>query len=149
MIPFSTATNTAGKLIKVNGLVSAMAVTPDGNTAYVVSEPRQNPAAVNCTGRTGEVTPISTVTNLPGHPIRVACDPYAVAVTPDGKTVWVGSRNWITPISTATNTAGNPIKFRGALVAMVVAPRPDPAVKPCHQTGAERVRPPTEGTVQR
>ena len=76
---------------------------------------------MNCTGRTGEVTPISTATNLPRRPIRVACDPYAVAVTPDGKTVWVGSRNWITPISTATNTAGKPIKFRGAFVAMVVA----------------------------
>ncbi|HEX3958338.1 MAG TPA: YncE family protein [Trebonia sp.] len=124
VIPFSAATNTAGKLIKVNGMVSAIAVTPDGNTAYAASEPRQNPAVVNCTGRTGEVTPISTVTNLPGRPIRVACDPYALAVTPDGKTVWVGSRNWVTPISTATNTAGQPIKFRGAFVAMVVALSP-------------------------
>jgi DNA-binding beta-propeller fold protein YncE len=79
---------------------------------------------VNCTGQTGEVTPISTATNLPRRPIRVACDPYAVAVTPDGKTVWVGSRNWVTPISTATNTAGKPIKFRGSLVAMVVAVTP-------------------------
>jgi DNA-binding beta-propeller fold protein YncE len=124
VIPFSAATNTAGKLIKVNGMVSAIAATPDGNTAYAASEPRQNPAVVNCTGRTGEVTPISTVTKLPGRPIRVACDPYALAVTPDGKTVWVGSRNWVTPISTATNTAGQPIKFRGAFVAMVVALSP-------------------------
>jgi DNA-binding beta-propeller fold protein YncE len=123
VIPFSTATNTAGKPIKVNGMVPDMAVTPDGNTAYVASEPTQKPA-VNCTGQTGEVTPISTVTNLPGRPIQVACDPYALAVTPDGKTVWVGSRNWVTPISTATNTAGKPIKFRGALVAMVVAVSP-------------------------
>ncbi len=120
VIPFSTATNTAGKLIKVDGMVYAIAVTPDGNTAYVASEPRQKPA-VNCTGQTGMVTPISTATNLPGRPIRVACDPYAVAVTPDGKTVWVGSRNWVTPISTATNTAGKPIKFRGPFVAMLIA----------------------------
>ena len=123
VIPFSTATNTAGKLIKVDGMASAIAVTPDGNTAYVASEPSQKPA-VTCTGQTGVVTPISTATNRPGRPIRVACDPYAVAVTPDGKTVWVGSRNWVTPISTATNTAGKPIKFRGALVAMVVAVSP-------------------------
>jgi DNA-binding beta-propeller fold protein YncE len=123
VIPLATATNTAGKLIKVDGMVYAIAVSPDGNTAYVASEPRQKPG-VNCTGRTGEVTPISTATNLPGRPLRVACDPYAVAVTPDGKTVWVGSRNWVTPISTATNTAGKPIKFRGVFVAMVIALTP-------------------------
>ena len=123
VIPFSTATNTAGNLIKVDGMPSAVAVSPDGNTAYAVSEPRQKPA-VNCTGQTGEVTPISTATNLPGRPIRVACDPYAVAVSLDGKTVWVGSRNWVTPISTATNMAGKPIKFRGSLVAIVIAVTP-------------------------
>ena len=43
VIPFSMATGTAGKLIKVDGFVSAMAFTPNGNTAYVVSEPRQKP----------------------------------------------------------------------------------------------------------
>ena len=123
MLPFSTVTNTPGKLIKIAGGAYAIAITPDGNTAYVASEPRQKPA-VNCTGRTGEVTPISTATNLPGRPIRVACDPYAVAVSLDGKTVWVGSRNWVTPISTATHTAGEPIKFRGSLVAIVVGLTP-------------------------
>jgi DNA-binding beta-propeller fold protein YncE len=123
VIPFSTATNTAGKLIKVDGMASAIAVTPDGYTAYAASEPKQKPA-VTCTGQTGVVTPISTATNRPGRPVRVACDPYAVVVTPDGKTVWVGSRDWVTPISTATNKAGTPIRFRGSLVAMVVGVTP-------------------------
>ena len=123
VLPFSTVTNTPGKPIKVAGVVYAIAITPDGNTAYAVSEPSQKPA-VNCTGQTGEVTPISTATKLPGRPIRVACDPYAVAVSLDGKTIWVGSRNWVTPISAATHTAGAPIKFRGSLVAMVIAVTP-------------------------
>jgi DNA-binding beta-propeller fold protein YncE len=104
-------------------MASAIAVTPDGNTAYVASEPSQEPA-VTCTGQTGVVTPISTATNRPGRPVRVACDPYAVVVTPDGKTVWVGSRDWVTPISTATGKAGTPIRFRGSLVAMVVGVTP-------------------------
>jgi DNA-binding beta-propeller fold protein YncE len=121
--PVSMATGTPGKPIKVDGIVYAMAFSPDASTAYVASEPRQNPA-VNCTGQTGVITPISTATNLPGRPIRVACDPYAIVVTPDGKTVWVGSRNWVTPISTATGKAGKPITFRGALVAMAVAVAP-------------------------
>ena len=124
VIPFSTAANTAGKLIKVDGMAGTIAVAPDGNTVYVTSEPRQNPAVVTCTGQTGVVTPISTATNRPGHPVRVACDPYAVVVTPDGKTVWVGSSNWVTPISTATNKPGTPITFRGGLVAMVVGVTP-------------------------
>jgi DNA-binding beta-propeller fold protein YncE len=123
VIPFSTSANTAGKLIKVDGMASAIAVTPDGNTAYVASQLSQKPA-VTCTGQTGVVTPISTATNRPGHPVRVACDPYAIVVTPDGKTVWVGSSNWVTPISTATNKAGTPIRFRGSLVAMVVGVTP-------------------------
>jgi len=124
VIPFSTAANTAGKLIKVDGMAGAIAVAPDGNTVYVTSEPRQNPAVLTCTGRTGMVTPISTATNLPGRPVRVACDPYAIVVTPDGKTVWVGSSNWVTPISTATDRAGTPITFRGNLVAMVIGLTP-------------------------
>jgi DNA-binding beta-propeller fold protein YncE len=123
VIPFSTAANTAGKLIKVDGMASAIAVTPDGNTAYVASEPSQKPA-VTCTGQTGVVTPISTASNRPGRPVRVACDPYAVVVTPDGKTVWVGSSNWVTPISTATGQPGTPITFRGSLVAMIVGVTP-------------------------
>ena len=123
VIPFSTATNTAGKLIKVDGMPFAVAFSPDGSTAYVASEPRQKPS-VTCTGQTGVVTPISTATNRAGRPIRVACDPYAIAVTPDGKTVWVGSRYWVTPISTATDKPGMPLTFRGDLVALGIARRP-------------------------
>jgi len=123
VIPFSTAAKTAGKLIKIDGMASAIAVAPDGSTAYVASQLSQKPTAI-CTGETGVVTPISTATNRPGRPVRVACDPYAVVVTPDGKTVWVGSSKWVTPISTATNQAGTPITFRGSFVAMVVGVAP-------------------------
>jgi len=123
VIPFSTAANTAGKLIKVDGMVSAIAVTPDSSTAYVASQLSQKPA-VTCTGQTGVVTPISTATNRPRRPVRVACGPYTIVVTPDGKTVWVGSSNWVTPISTATDRAGTPITFRGNLVAMVIGLTP-------------------------
>lgn len=123
VITFSTATGTAGKLIKVDGVVYAVAVAPDGKTAYVTSEPVQKPSAT-CTGQMGVVTPVSTATNRPERPVRVACYPDAVAVSPDGKTVWVGSSNWITPISTATDKAGKPIAFRGPFAAMVVGKAP-------------------------
>jgi DNA-binding beta-propeller fold protein YncE len=122
VIPFATATNTPAKQIKIDGWPYAIAVTPGGDTAYVASQPRQT--AQTCTGQTGVVTPISTATNRPGRVIPVACDPFAIVVTLDGKTVWVGSRNWVTPISTATGKAGTPIKFRGGFVAIVVGPTP-------------------------
>jgi len=119
--PFATATNTPGKLIRIHGVL-AIAVTPDGKTAYVSSEPKTNPEPF-CTGQTGEVTPVSTATNVPGRPVRVGCRPYFLAITPDGQTVWVASgRNTVTAIATATNTAGKPIKISGSIAAIAVTP---------------------------
>ena len=123
VIPFATATDTPGKLIKIGGFVYAIAVTPDSSTAYVASEPSTKPEPPGCTGQTGEVTPISTATNAPGNPIRVGCDPYFLAITPDGQTVWVANgERTITPIATATNTPGKPIRFRGVIKAIAVSP---------------------------
>ncbi len=79
MIPFSTAAHTAGKLIKVDGMAFAIAVTPDGNTAYVASELSQKPA-VTCTGQTGVVTPISTATDRAGTPITFRGNLVAIVV---------------------------------------------------------------------
>ena len=123
VIPFATATDTPGKLIKIDGFVYAIAVTPDAKTAYVSSEPRTKPEPPGCTGQTGEVTPISTTTNVPGNPIRVGCDPYFLAITPDGQTIWVANGlHTITPIATATNRPGKSVKFRGVIKAIAVSP---------------------------
>ena len=78
--PISTATNTAGKPIKVGKEPDAIAITPDGRTAYVASS--------------GTVTPIATATNTASQPVtinpvagyNVAASP---AITPDGKTIYV------------------------------------------------------------
>ena len=58
------------------------------------------------------VTPISTITNMAGKPVRVGSGPIAIAVTPDGKTAYVANTysDTVTPITTATNTPGKPIK---------------------------------------
>ena len=78
VIPISTATNTAGKTIRFGAncrsqpLVHpniSIAITPDGNTAYVACE--------------SAVIPISTATNTPGKPIPVPLrDPDAITITP-------------------------------------------------------------------
>src|SRR5215475_8209197 len=69
------------------------------------------------------VTPISTVTNMPGKRIRVAKGAMATAITPDGKTVYVA--NWradtVRPITTATNRAGKPIRIAGGPGMIAIA----------------------------
>jgi YVTN family beta-propeller protein len=116
VIPFATATNTLGKLIKIPGAGNGnMVIAPDGSTAYISSPgPTRGPFGT-CTGP-GQVTPISTATNVPGPPIRVGCRDDSLAITHDGKTVWVGGGDTVTPISTATNTPGPPIKIIGGPV---------------------------------
>jgi len=127
--PIATATNTPGKPIKVGGQpYSAIAITPDGKTVYVAN-----------TG-TNTVTPISTATNTPGKPIKVGVnrkvtppgghsffespEPWAIAITPDGKTAYVASfaSGTVTPIATATNTPGKPIKVGKGAWAIAITP---------------------------
>jgi DNA-binding beta-propeller fold protein YncE len=139
VIPFATATNTPGKLIKIPDAAN-MVITPDGSTAYVSSPGPIRGLTGTCTGA-GEVTPVSTATNVPGPPIRVACPVGILAITPDGNTVWVsgqgrsiiqyqdgkpvgviGAGGTVTPITTSTNTAGKPIKVGGAIFAIAVTP---------------------------
>ena len=129
MTPITTATNTPGKPIKVGGQpYSAIAITPDGKTVYVAN-----------TG-TNTVTPISTATNTPGKPIKVGVnrkvtppgghsffespEPWAIAITPDGKTAYAISFYpcTATPISTATNKAGKPVKVGRGPEAIAIAP---------------------------
>ena len=59
MTPIATATNTAGTPIPVGNDPDAIAITPDGKTAYVLSYDA------------GTVTPIATATNTAGTPIPV------------------------------------------------------------------------------
>jgi hypothetical protein len=57
---------------------------------------------------TGTITPISAATNTAGEPVNVACS-CTFAITPNGKTVYVTTKDAIIPVSTATNTPGKPI----------------------------------------
>jgi YVTN family beta-propeller protein len=118
--PIDTATNAVLKNIPVSGNAIDVVLAPDGKTAYV---------ALNapCPGCRGSVIPVSTSTYRVGAAIKVASIlPATMAITPNGKTLYVG--DWdsgtVTPIRTATNTAGKPIKT-GAnpfSVAMAVTP---------------------------
>jgi YVTN family beta-propeller protein len=118
--PIDTATNSVLKTIPVPGNAIDVVLAPDGKTAYVALN-------LTCPACRGSVVPVSTSTYRVGPAIKVASIvPATMAITPNGKTLYVG--DWdsgtVTPISTATNTAGKPIET-GAnpfAVAMAVTP---------------------------
>jgi YVTN family beta-propeller protein len=74
--PIDTATGKPGKAIKVGNASAAIAITPDGKTAYVVST------------LSDTVTPIQTATNKALKPIKVG-NSGPTAITPNGKTAYV------------------------------------------------------------
>jgi hypothetical protein len=131
VVPFDMNTDTFGKLIRIptGAFITA---TPDNSAIYVSTGRNYG----RCPGP-GQVTPISTATDVPERPIQIPCGGVMGTITPDGKTLWVGTGDMVTPITTATNTPGSPIEVggpltvirtryeirtSGAITAMVVAP---------------------------
>jgi hypothetical protein len=101
----SLGTGAAGRPIPLGSGAGAMVMAPDGKTAYVLYwAPTHREAAVR---------PVSLVTGTVGRPIPLGIDAGGqIAITPDGKTVYVASGypGVVWPISTATNTRGRPIQ---------------------------------------
>jgi DNA-binding beta-propeller fold protein YncE len=81
VVPVDLATRHAGRAIPLRNpawVLTAMAITPDGKTVYVLTGGQ-------------DVVPINTRTNTAGRHIRVAGGATAIAVSPGGKTAYVGS----------------------------------------------------------
>ena len=72
----------------------------------------------------GTVTPITIATNKAGPAIRVGTDPENIAITPDGRTVYVTNYDsgTVTPISTATNKPGHAIRTGTRPFAIAITP---------------------------
>ena len=74
--PINTETGTVGTpIVGVGFYPDAIAITPDGATAYVTSSPGL--------GAGNTLTPVNTATTAAGTPLVVGSDPVAVAITPD------------------------------------------------------------------
>ena len=124
VVPVSTTTGASGAAIGV-GLIAwyptAIAITPNGNTAFVADSGDSlypGPGAVNT------VTPVNLVTGRAGSAITVGDNPDGIAITPDGTTAYVtdSGGNTITPITVATDAPGTPIKTGGGPDAIAITP---------------------------
>jgi YVTN family beta-propeller protein len=95
--------------VAIPGITGVLSDTSAAHPARVPRHARARTAYV--VGGRDTVTPIATATNTPGKPIKVGKGPWAIAITPDGKTAYVLNANsdTVTPIATATNTPGPPI----------------------------------------
>lgn len=93
----------------------------------------------------GTVTPVNTATNKALKAIPVGGLPFAIAITPDGKTVYVSSPgSGVTPVSTATSKAGKTIDVGGAITP---APRDTTTVPSGFQPAAASFWSPGRGVV--
>jgi DNA-binding beta-propeller fold protein YncE len=106
VVAIRAATGTPGRVIRAGIDPDAIAVTPDGTTAYVTNGYYNGP----------DVIPINTATLTAGPGLTVGDRLTGVAVTPDGKTAYVLSYETGTaiPISTATGKPGAAISLGGA-----------------------------------
>ena len=105
--------------------VGAMAITPDGKTLYVIgTDSAADNSAAYQVFPPPVVVPISLVTGVAGKPIPVGRQPAALAVTPNGKTLYVASytSSTVTPVDTATGVPGKPITAGDGPDALAVTP---------------------------
>jgi DNA-binding beta-propeller fold protein YncE len=123
--PISTATNTAGKAIKVSSLKgysnNALAIVPDGKTLYVGG-------FLGTSASSGYLIPVTTATGAVGKVIKVASYPAAIGVTPNGATAYVVCQGdadvpgGVVPVDTATATAGKTIDRGGEPIDILLTP---------------------------
>jgi hypothetical protein len=120
VVPVNLVNGSVGRKIRIAG-GQQMVMTPNGRTVYVLTQQAAAKKGIQYYGPTS-VVPIDTATNTAQHPIDVKAGGTAtnIAVSPDGKTVYVATFWWnhhmsaITPISTASNAAMAPIPIRTA-----------------------------------
>jgi len=106
VVPIDTATGVAGTPIWGAGRQPyQIVITANGSTAYVVA------------ADSNSVTPINIKTNTAGKPIKVqttfGSTGHLLALTPNGKTLFVLGPGTVTLVSTVTNKASRPVKVSG------------------------------------
>jgi DNA-binding beta-propeller fold protein YncE len=91
LTPVDLATGKIGKPLPSLADPIAIAISPDGRTAYA--------------GTAHSVVPIDVATNAVGSPIATPAGAQSIAISPDGRTAYAAGSGGITPISLRTCTA--------------------------------------------
>jgi DNA-binding beta-propeller fold protein YncE len=139
MTQISTTTNTPEAPVTVGGTPSAIVITPDGATAYVLAIGSDDVTAVTAIDL-AKNQPDQTIPVPQGASVWLAAAPdgvvYAggyggpvvpistatnqtgmylspaadsISITPNGRTVYTCGANGVVPVSTATNMSGAPL----------------------------------------
>jgi hypothetical protein len=74
-----------GYVIPVPDGINSLAIAPNGKTAYAVGSVDDQVGSYS----DSYVTPINLVTGVAENPIVLHYDPYGIAISPDGLTIWV------------------------------------------------------------
>jgi DNA-binding beta-propeller fold protein YncE len=128
--PVNLTEGVSGAPIKVGTNPGNLAITPNGQTAYVTDSNALN-------GDPTTITPVNLTTNTPEKTIDVAA--RAIAITLNGATAFALGQNGVIPIATATNRVGKTIEIRGLPQAIALSPdgqtawvlaTPDPGLEP-------------------
>ena len=116
LISVSTSSHVVGRTVKVPNPI-AVAVPPTGNKVYVLGG---FDAASQPVGTPSDLYPVDTATGVIGKVIKVASDPSGIAVTPNGRDLYVLGTKEITPVVTAPFAAAAPVKISSP--GMAIAP---------------------------
>jgi YVTN family beta-propeller protein len=101
LTPITVATGVKGSALAL-GISGAWAIamTPDGTTAYVTNA-----------SSSGSIVPVTLSTMTVGTPIAVGAYPRGIVITPDGSTAFVANllAGTVTPVDLGSGVAGTPI----------------------------------------
>ena len=123
--PIDLLTGVAGRAIPAGGGPAGIAITPNGEMAYVTD------AGSAPMGNT--VTPINLVTDRSLRAIRVGLGPQGIAITPDGSRAYVANAgaivtgqtgaigHTVTPINLRTGRALAPVNVGNAPIAVAIS----------------------------
>jgi DNA-binding beta-propeller fold protein YncE len=100
-----------------------MVAAPTGSLLYVLAATSRDSMAV---------IPVDADSGQAGKAIPVPTDSQAVTVSPDGRTLYIGTGNAdgkgpgeIIPVDASSGKAGNPVRFTHAVIGLAVSPSGD------------------------
>ena len=110
---FNLQTNTEVGSINLNSGSFGIAISPDGNTAYLTDQ-----------GSPGKVTVVNTATNSITTTITVGSVPYGIAISADGSKVYVANNGsqTLSVINTSTNTVVATVPVGNDPIGVAVSP---------------------------